>query len=131
MSTVLHVDQQIPPDEGTLVSTAPLPLPYPPTLMRQFTPPPEGLRPPSPPSPEADGSVFSPNASPAGRRSATDAAGAGGGAAPAAAADAEAAPAKAPGTSSRPVSRGLEGRESGAGQLMLPDGGSRQQADQS
>ena len=68
----------------------PVPLPYPPVLMRQFTPPPEGLRPPSPPSPEPEGSGGGIYGTPAG----------------------------APGTSAS---------ASGAGQLVLPDGGSSKQ----
>ena len=43
------------PDEGEVRSKEPVPLPFPPVLMRQFTPPPEGLRPPSPPPAEESG----------------------------------------------------------------------------
>jgi len=56
---VLKIDQTLPPDEGKLVSSEPVPLPYPPVLMRQFTPPPEGLRPPSPPPPEDSSGIAS------------------------------------------------------------------------
>ena len=57
---VLQVDQTIPPDEGEFkalgdASAGEIPLPYPPVLMRQFTPPPENLPPPSPPPPEEEG----------------------------------------------------------------------------
>ena len=78
---VLKIDQTLPPDEGQLYSKEPVPLPYPPVLMRQvcnlparsppssdgllspsmacvlvqFEPPPEDLPPPSPPPPEESG----------------------------------------------------------------------------
>ena len=39
---VLNVDQSLPPDEGELYSKEPVPLPFPPQLMRQFTPPADG-----------------------------------------------------------------------------------------
>jgi myosin heavy subunit len=56
---VLQVDQTLPKDEleaGGVISMRreEVPLPYPPVLMRQFTPPPENLPPPSPPPPEPE-----------------------------------------------------------------------------
>ena len=81
----LDVDQTLPPDEGQFRSREPVPLPSKPVLMRQFTPPPEGLRPPSPPPPEESGVL----------------------------ADAK------------------KSSNSGAGQLVLPEEGSKQLPDQS
>ena len=98
---VLNVDQTIPPDEGEFRALGDptaneIPLPYPPVLMRQFTPPPENLRPPSPPSPLP-------------------------GEAPAAPAAAAAAAEKQDEGSGAPAPSSAQVQSSGAGSLVLPE----------
>lgn len=97
---VLQVDQTIPPDDGEFralgdPTAGQIPLPYPPVLMRQFTPPPENLRPPSPPSPEPPNEFVE--------------------------APPEGAPEGAPEGTPEGAPAGSQVQASGAGSLVLPD----------